>query len=263
MLPILKAALPAEFMPKVRTAASKALEIDSSAGEAHIALALPHIDNYEWAAAGEEFRKGLDLCPSSAIGHAWYGTYLVNMGCGAEGLREHQRCLELDPVSASALFCHAQTLYLLRRYDESIDRFRKALSLNPSFPREHAGLGLACLRKGSYVRAIAELEFAQSLTRGLGRVKANLAYAYAVSGQRDKAVDILNDFLAQFTPRDFPAAMISEIYIGLGEKDLAFEWLHRAIDQKDLAVFLKSDPLYDPLRSDPRFPALLKRMNLA
>jgi TolB-like protein/Flp pilus assembly protein TadD len=263
MLPILKAKLPSEFMPKVRVAAAKALEIDSSAGEAHIALALPHIHDCDWAAAGGEFRKGLALCPSSAIGHAWYGTYLVNLGRGDEGLREHRGCLDLDPVSASALFCYAQTLYLLRRYDESIDGFRKAVALNPSFPREHAGLGLACIRKGSYVRGIAELELAQSLTHGLGRVKADLAYAYAVSGQRDRAVEILNELLAQFTPRAFPAAMIAEVYIGLRERDLAFDWLHRAIDQKDLAVFLKSDPLYDPLRSDLRFRTLLKRMNLA
>lgn len=263
MLPILKAALSSEYMPKVRVAASKALEIDASTGEAHIALAVPFIHDYNWGAAGEEFRRGLELSPSSAVGHAWYGTYLVNLGRGEEGLREQLRVLDLDPASPSALFCHAQTLYLLRRYDESIEIFRKGLAVNPSFPREHAGLGLACIRKGSYLRGIAELEVAQNLTQGLGRVKADLAYGYAVTGHRQKAVDILNEFLAQFAPHAFPAAMIAEVYIGLGEKDLAFDWLHRAIDQKDLAVFLKSDPLYDPLRSDPRFPTLLKRMNLS
>jgi tetratricopeptide (TPR) repeat protein len=221
------------------------------------------IHDYNWAAAGVEFRRGLDLCPSSATGHAWYGTYLVNVGQNEEGLREHQRVLDLDPVSASALVCYAQTLYLLRRYDESIEWFRKAIALNPFDPREHAGLGMVCIRKGSYLRGIAELELAQSLNRKLGRVKADLAYAYAVSGQRNQATEILSEFLREFDPRSFPAAMIAEVYIGLGEKDLAFHWLHSAIDQKDLAVFLKSDPLYDPLRSDPRFSTLLKRMNLA
>ena len=112
------------------------------------------------------------------------------------------------------------------------------------------------------MRGIAELELAQGLTKGMGRVRANLAYAYAVSGNRDRAVEILKDFLGQFRQSSFPAAMIAEVYIGLGEKDQAFEWLHKAIDQKDLNVFLKSDPLYDPLRSDPRFVMLLKRMNL-
>lgn len=215
------------------------------------------------ARTGAEFRRGLDLCPSSVIGHAWYGTYLVSVGRGEDGLVEQRKVLDLDPISVPALFSYAQTLYTLRRYDEAIDYFRKALSLNPGFPREHAGLGLACIRKGSFTRGIAELELAQAFTKGLGRVKANLAYAYGVAGYRGKAADILNEFLSDFDPKRFPALMIAEVYIGLGDKDKAFEWLHKAIDQKDIGVFLKADPLYDPLRTDPRFGNLLKRMNLA
>jgi len=262
MLPMLKAILPSGFIPKIHAAASRALEVESSVGEAHIALALPLIHDYKWRAADEKFRKGLELCPSDAVGHAWYGTYLLSMGRADEGLREHRKVLELDPVAPPAINCLAQTLYYLRRHDEAAEQFRKALNLDPSFPRAHAGLGLACLQKGSFVRALAELELAQKLTPELGRVKSDLAYAYAVSGHRDKAEEILNEFLRRFTP-SFPALMIAEIYIGLGDKDRAFEWLNRAIDQKDLAVFLKCDPMYDPLRSDPRFAALLKRTNLA
>jgi tetratricopeptide (TPR) repeat protein len=107
------------------------------------------------------------------------------------------------------------------------------------------------------------METAEKLTPGLGRVRAELAYAYAVSGNREKAKEILNEFLDRFDPDSFPALMIATVYIGLGDKRRAFEWLHKAIDQKDLAVFLKSDPLYDPLRSDARFAALLKRTNLS
>jgi TolB-like protein/Tfp pilus assembly protein PilF len=261
MVPILKAVLPSEFIPKVHAAASRALEAESSVGEAHIALALPLIHDYKWRAADEAFRRGLELCPSDAVGHAWYGTYLLSVGRAEEGLKEHRKVLELDPVAPPALNCLAQTLYYLRRNDEAAEQFRKALTLDPSFPRAHAGLGLTCLQNGSFVRGIAELELAQKLTPDLGRVKSDLAYAYAVSGHRDKAHEILNEFLGRFTP-SFPALMIAEIYIGLGDKDRAFEWLNRAIDQKDLAVFLKFDPMYDPLRSDLRFAALLKRTNL-
>jgi TolB-like protein/tetratricopeptide (TPR) repeat protein len=263
MMPILKATLPAEFIPRVEAAAARALRLDCFNGEAHIAMALPRIYEYDWAAAGAEFRQGLELCPSSVIGHAWYGTYLVSIGRGEEGLEQQRKVLDLDPISVPALFSYALTLYTLRRYDDAIGHFRKALSLNPSFPREHAGLGLACVRNNSFTRGIAELELAQAFTKGLGRVKANLAYAYAVAGYRGKAVDILNEFLSDFDPRRFPAAMIAEVYIGLGDKEKAFEWLHKAIDQKDMTVFLKADPLYDPLRTDPRFTNLLKRMNLA
>ncbi len=263
MLPMMKAILQSEFIPKIRAAASTALEIDSSAGGAYFALALPLIHDFDWSGAGDAFRIGLKLCPSDVIGHAWHGTYLMSVGRAEEALSEQQKILELDPASVPALFSHAQTLYYLRRYDESIEQFRKALTFNPSFPREHAGLGLSCIHKGSYMRGIAELESAQELTPGLGRVRSNLGYAYAVSGNRTKALEILNELLGHVSPNSFPAAMIAEVYIGLGDKDRAFEWLHKAIDQKDLAVFLKADPLYDLLRPDPRFSTLLRRMNLA
>ncbi|MEO8052821.1 MAG: hypothetical protein ABI833_20620 [Acidobacteriota bacterium] len=111
MVPMLKAVLPAEFIPKIRAAASRALQVESSVGEAHIALALPLIHDYKWRAAGEEFRRGLELCPSDVVGHAWYGTYLLSVGRTEEGLREHSRVLELEPDSPPAVNCHAQTLY--------------------------------------------------------------------------------------------------------------------------------------------------------
>jgi tetratricopeptide (TPR) repeat protein len=195
MLPFFKAMLSSELIPKIRTSASKALEIDGSLGEAHVASAVPLIYDFDWSAAGMEFRK--------------------------------------------------------------------AVSRNSSHAASHAGMGAACVQKGSYTRGIAELETAETLTPGPGRVRVELAYAYAVSGNREKAKEILNEFLDRFDPDSFPAVMIATVYIGLGDKRRAFEWLHKAIDQKDLAVFLKSDPLYDPLRSDARFAALLKRTNLS
>ena len=97
----------------------------------------------------------------------------------------------------------------------------------------------------------------------MGRVKASLAYAYALSGTKDRARKILNEFLRLFRPALFPALMIAEVYIGLGDKDEAFQWLHRAIDQNDLAPFLTCDSLFDPLRADSRFSSLLKRTKLA
>jgi len=263
MLPFFKATLSSEDIPEIRASASKALEIDASLGEAHVAAAVPLIYDFEWSAAGVEFRKGLDLSPSDLVGHAWYGTYLINIGRSKEGLREHGKVAELDPTSPLAAHNYGLALYLSRRYDQAITQFRKALSRDSAHAASHAGLGAACVHKGSYTRGIAELETAEKLTPGLGRVRAELAYAYAVSGNREKAKEILNEFLNRFDPDSFPAVMIATVYIGLGDRRRAFEWLHKAIDQKDLAVFLKSDPLYDPLRSDARFAALLKRTNLS
>jgi TolB-like protein/tetratricopeptide (TPR) repeat protein len=262
MLPVVKAALPSRFLPEVRAAASKALEIDPLAGEAHIALALPLVQDFQWCEAGQRFRKGLDLAPSDAFGHAWYGMYLATMGRPTDALKEQELAVQLDPASPVTACCHGQTLYLLRSHDDAGRCFRRALALAPSLPRAHAGLGLSLLQQGYHAQAIAELEQALALTPGLGRVKADLGYAYALSGNREKAREILNEFLKLFRPSAFPALMIAEIYIGLGENDMAFQWLNKAFDQKDLAPFLTCDPLFDPLRPDPRFSGLLKRANL-
>jgi tetratricopeptide (TPR) repeat protein len=131
MLPVLNAVLPSEFLPKARSAALRALEIDPQAGEAHIALALPFIQESRWREAGEEFRAGLELSPSDSLGRSWHGMYHVTLGHSSEALREHERALQLDPESPVTSYCYGQTLYLLRRYDEAAHYFR-ALALDPS-----------------------------------------------------------------------------------------------------------------------------------
>lgn len=262
MLPVLSTSLPSEFLPKAYAAAARALELDPRAGEAHIAMALSLIQECRWDEAGEEFRKGLELSPSDAFGRAWYGMYLATIGRSEEALQEQQHALQLEPASPVTAYCYGQTLYLLRRYTQAAHYFRSALALDPNLPRAHAGLGLTSLQQRNYARAIAELERAVALTPGLGRVKADLGYAYAVAGDTDKATGMLNEFLKDFRPASFPAAMIAQIYIGLGETDQALEWLHQAVDQNDLVPFLTCDPLFDPLRRNPRFVELLKRTNL-
>jgi len=262
MLPVLNAVLPSEFLPKARSAALRALEIDPQAGEAHIALALPFIQESRWREAGEEFRAGLELSPSDSLGRSWHGMYHVTLGHSSEALREHERALQLDPESPVTSYCYGQTLYLLRRYDEAAHYFRSALALDPSLARAHASLGMVFLQQRNYATALSEMERAVALTPGLGRVKADLGYSYAAVGNKDKAREILNEFLKLFRPASFPAFMIAEVYIGLGDRHNALEWLHRALDQKDLAPFLSCDPVFDPLRADPRFSAVLKRANL-
>jgi tetratricopeptide (TPR) repeat protein len=152
---------------------------------------------------------------------------------------------------------------LLRRYDDAAHYFRNALALDPSLSRAHAGLGQVCLQQRNYATALTEMERAVALTPGLGRVKADLGYAYAASGNKEKGREILNEFLKLFRPASFPAFMIAEVYIGLGDQRNALEWLHRALDQKDLVPFLSCDPMFDPLRGDARYSAILKRANLA
>ena len=261
MLPFLKMVDLSELASNLGRMASMALQLDDGLGDAHTAMAVRKIYNFDWPGAGVEFRKGIDLNPNDAIAHSWYGTYLLNVGRNQEAMSERAKALELDARSPLIVHDYGQTFFYQRRFDQAIEYQRRALAIDPEFAMAHIDLGRASIHKGNYTRGIAELERGQNLMRGAPRVAAHLAYAQAVSGNRDRALAVLNEFL-RTRADSFPALVLAEIYIGLGDKERAFEWLHKAVDQKDWVLFLKSDPLFDSLRPDPRFGVLLKRMNL-
>jgi len=262
MLPFVKAARISDLAFQIKLNASRALELDDNLGEAHAALAIPMIHEGDWEAAGRQFRKGIELTPGDASTRTWYGTYLLNIGRGEEAMLEGQKALELDPRSPLMVCYYAKTFYYLRRFDEAIEHQRRALALDPDLAMSHIFLGLASVHKGSYARGIAELERGRLLMNDAVHARAHVAYTHAAMGNRERATEILNAFLHEFRSDSFPALAVAEVYIGLGDKEQAFEWLHRAIDQKDWIVFLKCDPLFDRLRPDPRFATLLRRANV-
>jgi len=257
------AAIPShEAASQIREAASKALALDSTLGEAHIDLALACMYDYDWPSAELELRKGLELSPGDTFAHQWYGSYLVKMGRLKEALAEHKTAFESDPVSANAAGGVARSLYHLRRYDEAIQKYKSARDLDPNFGLVRQGLGLAYLQKGMYPEGIAETRTASQLMGGDSMITGQLAYGYALAGQTEMAKQLLTDLIHRASLGSIRALPIAHVYIGLGDKDRAFDWLRRAIDQKDINLWLESDPLYDPLRSDSRFPDLLRRMKL-
>jgi tetratricopeptide (TPR) repeat protein len=231
-------------------------------GDAHVDLAISSLFEFDWPAAERELKKGLELNPDSAVAHFWYGNYLLTTGHVNEALREHRASIELDPASPFALQGVAISLYCLHRYDDAIQQLRKDFALEPNFGWTHLGLGLLYTHKGKYSQGIAELTTARELMGDQPRQAAYLGYAYALSGNTVEARKILSDFLEKSKRGPFPALAIAELYIGLRDNDRAFEWLQKAIDQKDLNLLLKLDPLYDPLRDDPRFAGLLQQMRL-
>jgi len=184
------------------------------------------------------------------------------MGRVKEALAEHQTAFESDPVSANSAGGVARSLYHLHRYDEAIQKYKSARDLDPNFGLVRQGLGLAYLEKGMYPEGIAETRTASQLMGGDSMITGQMAYGYALAGQTDMAKQILTDLLHRSSLGSVRALPVAHIYIGLGDKDRAFDWLRRAIDQKDINLWLESDPLYDSLRSDPRFPELLTRMKL-
>ena len=251
-----------DVTPKIKELALKALALDSSLAEPHIDLAYASFLSYDWKGAEAEFKRGLELSPSDAVAHRWYAVYLSNAGRLEEALKENEISQQLDPVSPYVLYGTARSLYMLRLYDESIEQFKKTLALDPQHGYAHLGLGATYVQKRMYREAITELEEANQEMRSSPASAAGLAYAYAISGKTAEAQKILLQLLDDSAHGPFPAKPIAEIYVGLGENDRAFEWLEKAIDGQDVNLSLKTDPIYDPLRSDPRFVRLLHRARL-
>jgi TolB-like protein/Tfp pilus assembly protein PilF len=250
-----------EFMPKARAAALRALEIDDSLPEAHTALALI-VQNYDWdwQTSEKEFRRAIELNPNYATAHHWYAEHLAWRGRFEEALRESERARQLDPLSLIIATDNGAILYYSRQYDRAIAQFGAVREMDPQFWR--AGLMVfAYAQKGMFTEALKEVEGKNP--KGPYDF-ATLAYIYGRSGHRTQAQLALGK-LEQLNPRHAldPAPFI-RAYIGMGDKDRAFAWLEKASLQRgNVMVTLQVDPLYDPLRSDSRFPGILRRVGLA
>ena len=182
------AAVPSRaILPKIRSAAARALDLDNTLGEAHIDLAICAEYEFDWETAGKEFQTGLELSPQNAVGHLWYAKYLALIGRRPEVLMQRKTAAELDPVSPYAIQSVGGYLSVMGRYDEAISQFRSALAVDPNFGLTHQGLGVAYLLKGRPDEGIAELQLACRLMDGPRRL-ALLGWAYAVSGKRAELI---------------------------------------------------------------------------
>ncbi|MBI1813484.1 MAG: tetratricopeptide repeat protein [Deltaproteobacteria bacterium] len=253
---------PATAMPKARAAVTRALEIDDTLAEAHNSLAMVFQRDWDWLAAEGEWKRALQLNPNYATAHHWYGMFWSNRGRADEAIAEVKRAQELDPLSLIISTARAVVLYHARRYDEAVDQAHRTLAMDPKFARTHWVLGVVYLQQGMNEEAIAELQAARQLEDGQ-RVLAQLGYTYAVSGRTSDAQKALND-LNELSQRHYVDPFsIAVIYTGLGDKDRAFEWLGRAYEERSSGLMLlKVEPLFDSVRSDPRFTALLKKVGL-
>ncbi|PWU10069.1 MAG: hypothetical protein C5B51_04915 [Terriglobia bacterium] len=261
-LSVMTATPAAEVIPKLRASAQRALDLDSSLGEAHVDLAEAYTFDFDWSAAEQEFKKALALSPGSTVAHRWYAYYLNKMGRLDEAMAENKRALELDPVSPYMAQGIADSLYAMRRYRDAIEQSQKVLALDPNFALTRQGLGMSLIANGEYPEGISQLKLARQLMGSDPWLDGQLAYSYALAGQTDAARQVLNELLRQSRSGGVPALAIAEGYIGLGDKNRAFQWLEKAVSNHELHLGLKDDPLYDTLRSDRRFAGLLHRMKL-
>ena len=254
---------PREAYPKAKAAATKAIALDGSLGEAHISLAwcLAGFD-WNWEAAGKEFTRGIELSPGYATGHHWYGWHLATLGRHDEAVAELRKAENLDPLSLIISADLAEELLIAHRYDDATKQIRKTINMDPFFALAHYVLGEVFLQERMNDEAVAELQKAIELSPGSSAFTANLAYAYAVSGKRDKAVNILNELKDRSPGASSNFPQIALVYVGLEERDQAMAWLEKAYAERfNPGVLLR--PTFDPLRSDPRFQNLLRRIGLS
>lgn len=253
---------PAEAYPRGKAAAMKALEIDNTLAEAHSSLAcFKWVFEYDWIATAVEYKRAIELDPNFTPARACYAKYLSTMGRQDEAFSEIRQAHERDPASLIVNWVFGELLHYARQHDQAIEQLLRTLNMDPDLLPVQVFLGRAYEQKGMYKEAIAEFQRAVALSGDDLRVRANLGHAYAVSGRRDEALRMLAESKGQSERRYISPFNIAIVYVGLGEKDQAFEWLEKAYDDRLLwMVFLKVDPRLDSLRSDPRFADLLRRM---
>jgi TolB-like protein/DNA-binding winged helix-turn-helix (wHTH) protein/Flp pilus assembly protein TadD len=253
---------PSETRPKVINAARKALELDPDLADAHVMLANMYTRQWKWAEAEAEYRRALDLNPNDAAAHDGFSDWLLCHGRMEEALAWARRARDLDPLGASG-HTIAWTLFNAHRYDEAIREFRDVLAVRPDdrFPLWPLGWALICNHQAE--EAIPELEKAVSATDSSPGVISALIWAYAHAGRRADALRLLGELKKRRQTGYVPAGAFVNAYLGLGENDEAFAWFERAYEeQSNILIYIKVSPLFDPLRGDPRFQDLVRRVGL-
>jgi TolB-like protein/Flp pilus assembly protein TadD len=263
VLPRYTSASAVESDLKAKAAALKALEIDDTTGPAYVSLASVLQDEWNWSEAEKDFRRALLLNPGYATGHNWYGECLLFMGRTREALSELRLAAELDPLSPHIAIILGSVLYSDRQYDQAIEAAHKVLEMNPESGMAYIHIALCHLARRRFAEATVAIDRAANLMPGYGSPLALRAYVDAQTGNRQAALGALAKVTATTNEGRGTAFDLPAIYVGLGDKDAAFEALNRACDRRlTLIQELKVEPLFDPLRSDPRYPLLLRRMNL-
>ena len=251
---------PKETNALAKVAARKALLLDETLAKAHTWLARIELDEWDWSDAEREFKRGLELDPNIPTTHAIYTFYLTAFGLHAEAMAEIKRAEEVDPLQVRPRYREGVILYYARRYDEAIRQLQNTLDLQPDFSGAHFFIGASYAMKGEYAKAIAEYAKENSNDNELC-IQPYVSFAYAMLGKRDESLAILKQL--KTTTGYVSPAQLAVLYTGLGNKEAAFESLERAYIEHDLQLqYLKVDPHYDSLRSDPRFADLTRRVGL-
>ena len=262
VLPFNGDADPQLVFPKAQEAARKAVELDPQLSRAHSTLAIG-LSRYDWdrAAAEREFKLAIALSPNDSWAPALYAELLSLEGRHDEAIAQAARARELDPISGPVCLQYGRAFLYARQYDRATRAFEQSLEVNPKFWPLHLFLGETYQQQGRYAEALAELRQAQGPTQ---EATAAIGRLYAASGKKPEAEEILADLLQRAKTGYLPPTYIAGMYAALGDNNEAFEWLEKAYSARDSQIeFLGVEQCYDPLRSDPRYADLMRRINLA
>jgi len=252
------------YVPQARAAAKRALELDDGLAEAHTALALIlQNHDWDWQASEKEYRRALELDPNYATAHQWYAEHLMWMGRFDEALRESERAQQMDPLSLITATDYAAILYFSRQYDRAIERLQSVLRKDPSFDRAIGLLTFAYVEKGMFAQALSDAETWRRLYGDGPFYWTTLAYIYGRAGRLERARRQLEKLekLSRHGQMD-PVTMLWA-HVGMGDKEEALADLEKVFSEhSNFMTTIKVEPAFDPLRSDPRFQELLRRVGL-
>jgi TolB-like protein/Tfp pilus assembly protein PilF/predicted Ser/Thr protein kinase len=252
-----------EAYPKAKAAASKALEIDDTLAQAHTSLAgLLTSFYWDWERAEDEFRRAIELNPNYSTAHIWYAEHLWTIGHHEDSMKQAHLALELDPLSLMTRTVLGLTYHFAGQYDQALKQYQRALDIDPDFHEAHYWMGHTYAQKGKFSEAINQFKIAVRLSGGNPGDKAALGYAYALAGQKKEAEGILGALESLSNNKYVSPVDLATICAGLDNKARAIGWLEKAYEERaERFVYFKVNPVFNPLREEPRFKDLMNRMN--
>ncbi len=255
---------PKEVFPKAKEAALKALKIDDTIAEAYASLAFVQLYyDWNWKDAHENFKKAVELSPGYPTAHHWYAEYLTVVGLIDEAIVEAKRALEFDPFSLIINVLLGWAFHYSYQYDHAIEQYLKTLEMDPNFAPAHFFLGMTYVQKAMFEEAFEEFQKAKVLFGDSTLTNAALWHAYARRGKTDEVQKVLDE-LAKISQQIYvPLYYVAAVYADAGDKERAFHWLGKCFEEREMwLAFLKVDPIWSDLRTDPRFNELLKKIGL-
>jgi serine/threonine protein kinase/tetratricopeptide (TPR) repeat protein len=262
LIPIYSSVPPAEYARKARDNTSKALKIDDSLAEAHAAMGFIKVwYERDWDGADTHFKRAYELNPGYAFAHHWYSESFYFRGRFEEAVKEMERAFELDPVSAVIHRDLATTYFFAGRLDRAIEFCTKALEIDPAMFLAHYHIGLVYLAKSMYEEALEEFQKENQLRPDTpGVSNALIVFTYMQMGEKDLARKFLDQTVEMSKRTYVVPTFLASLYFAIGDKDKGFEFLNKAHEQQDCwIVTIKLGPVFETVRSDPRYIAMLKK----